>query len=605
MLRKLAIGGLRNRWKDYLILLSGLVVSSAIFYLFETLATNDRYLHANGEAVSFTGYIFNFGSTLLVVITFVYLNYANSFLLNMRKRDYGLFMMLGAKKKKIGQLVWLETILIGILSTTMGIAVGVLASSFVPQLLTKMLGITPKYYEPFWMKAVLWTVFLYLALFLLGAFVNTIVMVRKPALHLLKSEQVVSKNFMSWYIQLLQAFMGMLFLIAGYWVMSEPSILKQKTIPAALLSLSLGSYFLFNASIIVIIDFLKKTQMSKKGLNAFTLGQLKYRIHDYTKILTVVSMLFALALGAITTGIGFRNSIENTARAQSAYTLGIVNPSKKQKKWLSEMDITKRSTYKLKIDESTVYFDKNQLRHAPFQIVKFGSSLYNIKYVDQKVAALEKNSDEIMTFLPTANSKHSVKIADKNIFAGINTKTETLFLFRVKNITNDYGLLQKVENAKNKNGVSITGQRPKDNLVNGSFGSFKQLKAIYGGFEFMGGFLGIAFLAMLASCLMFKILSGAFADVRRYQMLAKLGVRRSKLKNAIKKEIAILFAIPGVLGVMHVLFGLKLFEGLLENPYYAIWVPFTIFALLYFGYYVVMVLMYGRIVLKKKNGQSD
>ncbi len=604
MLRKLEVGGLKNRWKDYSILLSGLIISSAIFYLFETLATNSKFLHTNGKVVSFTGYIFNFGSILLMLITFVYLNYANSFLLNMRKHDYGLFMMLGAKKGKIGQLVWLETILIGILSTIVGIAVGILASSFVPRLLTKLLGITPKYYEPFWSKAILWTGFWYLGLFVLGAVFNTIVMVRKPALKLLKSEQTVSKNFMPWYLQLLQAFVGILLLIAGYWLISDSTILKQKTIPAALITLSLGSYFLFNASIIVIIDFLRKSHLAKRGLNTFTLGQLKYRIYDYTRILTVVSMLFALALGAITTGIGFRNSIENAAHAQSAYTMGIVEPSSQQKRLIGRLNIEKQSTYKLKATENAIYFDKQQLKNTPLQMVKFGNSLYNIKYVNQKISVFEKSSYEMMSFLPTDYSRHHLKIADKNVFKGINTKTETLFLFRVKNITNDYGLLQKLENTKNENGVAIAEQMTANASVNGSFGSFKQLKTIFGGLEFMGIFLGIAFLAMLASCLMFKILSGAFTDVRRYQLLAKLGVRKRNLKWAIRKEIGILFVLPGALGVVHVLFGLKLFKVLLNNPYHAIWVPFTIFGLLYFGYYTVMVLMYERIVIKKK-GQSD
>lgn len=193
----------------------------------------------------------------------------------MRKHDYGLFMMLGAKKKKIGQLVWVETILIGILSTIIGIALGILASSFVPRLLTKLLGITPKYYEPFWGKAILWTALLYLGLFLLGAILNTIVMVRKPALKLLKSEQTVSKSFMPWYLQLLQALVGILLLVAGYWVISNANVLKQSTIPASLITLTLGSYFLFNASIIVIIDFLRKSRLAKKKIEYFYVGAAK------------------------------------------------------------------------------------------------------------------------------------------------------------------------------------------------------------------------------------------------------------------------------------------------------------------------------------------
>nr|WP_054757702.1 hypothetical protein [Liquorilactobacillus satsumensis] len=100
MLRKLTISAIKYRWKDYLILFSGLIISSAIFYLFETLATNNVYLHANGQLVSIIGYIFSFGAVLLMLITFIYINYANSFLLSMRQHDYGLFMILGGTSQE-------------------------------------------------------------------------------------------------------------------------------------------------------------------------------------------------------------------------------------------------------------------------------------------------------------------------------------------------------------------------------------------------------------------------------------------------------------------------------------------------------------------------
>nr|WP_252895059.1 hypothetical protein [Liquorilactobacillus satsumensis] len=59
--------------------------------------------------------------------------------------------------------------------------------------------------------------------------------------------------------------------------------------------------------------------------------------------------------------------------------------------------------------------------------------------------------------------------------------------------------------------------------------------------------------------------------------------------------------LPALVGVVHVLFGLNLFKGLLGNPYYGIWIPFTFFAALYFGYYVGLVLLYQKIVLSEEN----
>lgn len=68
--------------------------------------------------------------------------------------------------------------------------------------------------------------------------------------------------------------------------------------------------------------------------------------------------------------------------------------------------------------------------------------------------------------------------------------------------------------------------------------AYDTFNGIFSGFEFMGFFLGIAFLTMLASCLMFKILSGANSDIMRYTMLRKIGARNGLLKNRSAKRSA-------------------------------------------------------------------
>lgn len=129
--------------------------------------------------------------------------------------------------------------------------------------------------------------------------------------------------------------------------------------------------------------------------------------------------------------------------------------------------------------------------------------------------------------------------------------------------------------------------------------SYQMILGFTSGFEFMGFFLGIAFLTMLASTLMFKVLSGAASDKMRYEMLYKIGTRRKVLKQSIRHEIGVLFLLPGILGVIDVLFGLRLFTALLPHPYMGFWVPFSIFIVLYFIYYAVTVKLYENLVLQK------
>ncbi len=128
---------------------------------------------------------------------------------------------------------------------------------------------------------------------------------------------------------------------------------------------------------------------------------------------------------------------------------------------------------------------------------------------------------------------------------------------------------------------------------------------LYSGFVngilFMAFFLGIAFLTMMASCLMFKILSGASSDITRYQMLRKIGVRRELLTKSIYKELFLVFLFPAIVGIAHVLVGMNIFADFLVNPYLNIWIPIFVFIIIYGGYYFITVQLYKRIVLPNES----
>lgn len=78
MLLKLSLTGLKGRWRDYVVLFSGLMIAAGIFYMFQSMASNDAFLSSNSP-VAMTGIIFQLGSVLLAIITLVYILYANSF----------------------------------------------------------------------------------------------------------------------------------------------------------------------------------------------------------------------------------------------------------------------------------------------------------------------------------------------------------------------------------------------------------------------------------------------------------------------------------------------------------------------------------------------
>lgn len=166
-------------------------------------------------------------------------------------------------------------------------------------------------------------------------------------------------------------------------------------------------------------------------------------------------------------------------------------------------------------------------------------------------------------------------------------------LILVKNFDQEQHILLKIQRQQLKENSQYQIQYQTSKPVN-----YQTINGFCSGFEFMGFFLGFAFLTMLASTLMFKVLSGAASDKIRYKMLYQMGTRDQVLRNSIKSEIGMLFLMPGILGVIDVLFGLKLFRIFIPNPYNQIWIPFTIFIVLYLFYYLLTVKLYEKIVLK-------
>lgn len=101
MLWKLSFNGIKSRFKDYLVLFLGLVISSTVFYLFLSLIMNPVFLKSNMPVtLSMTQFIFGFGAVLLGIITLAYVNFANRFLLSMRKKRLWNISNVGGKITK-------------------------------------------------------------------------------------------------------------------------------------------------------------------------------------------------------------------------------------------------------------------------------------------------------------------------------------------------------------------------------------------------------------------------------------------------------------------------------------------------------------------------
>lgn len=598
MLRKLALGGIRSRFRDYAVLFSGLVIASAVFYMFMALATNTKFLTSNSP-IGMTPFIFGFGEVLLVIITMVYIVYANTFLMSMRQRDYAMFMMLGAKSRKIAQLIFIETVSVGFLASVVGVVIGMGLTGIAGNMLISMLHAPASHFAVVWPPALIATFGFFLLMFVLAAFVNAGRLLKTPMLELLHASTLPNRLQQKRWKLIVQGILAIVLLAIGYWSMTQLAKLQMAAIGIALITIVLGTYFLFNALLVWLIGLLKKNHAyAAKSLHTFTLSQLSFRIRDYTKILAVVAILFALALGAITVGLGFQNAIPELANTQSAYDATTIDANAATQKAAAELTgVTSKTRYTQKVTSKAVVFDQTQINARPLKFIAYDGKTST--HLSLKTNAdLTKNMNEIASqleqFRTPADAQRQIKIVPHAEYVALTGKTRNIVTYQVKDFAANYDAFDAMFKAQNKQfhvtNTQMSGQK---------MATYGLINEMFSGLAFMGFFLGIAFLAMLASTLMFKILSGASFDASRYLMLQKIGVRPGLLRRSVRQEIGALFAFPGVFGVIHVLFGLQLFTSMLHDPYHNIWIPFAIFIVLYGVYYALTVWLYEGIVIKK------
>ncbi|EMN7732293.1 ABC transporter permease [Bacillus cereus] len=608
MLFKLSMSGLKSKLQDYIVLLVGLIVSISTFYMFQTLASNKTFLESNSSIRDIVA-VFKIGSFLLAVITFFYILYANSFLSALRQKEFGMYMMLGAKKHKVTLLMFIETIVLGAVSLAIGITVGVGLAEGIGQLLMKQLEFAGEGYKAFYLPSITITCVYFFVLFILSAIMNSIKLSRISVLQLVHADAQTERVAVKGKMTVVVAFLGILLLGIGYASLIYMSyinpLIALGLMAVGLITATVGTYLIFGSLLPVMINKLKSNKKhSEKGLNAFTFAQLNFRINGLTNVLATVAILVALGAGGIACGMAFKNNILKTTDQMRIYDSVIHNPTAEEKKILGGILFQEKHEYHYKVDDRYVYYLKEDVeKNRPFlqgmKIEKVSEEIpigaFSIKRVQG-----ETNTKQWIQAFRTIQPDYmypdyEMKIVDQNIYDGMKGKESTVFMGR----TDDFGSyikewkkLDELQMAKYKNvRAEELDSKYQAYIVSHNFAS---------GLMFMGFFVGVAFLAMMASCLMFKILSGASKDSTRYQMLRKIGVRRELLIQSIYKELFFVFLVPAIVGIVHVLVGINMFSVLLADPYFRIWLPIIIFVVIYSIYYLITVQLYKRIVLPKE-----
>lgn len=598
---KLALTGMKSKFKDYTVLLAGLVMSISIFYMFQTMAWNRSFTEANAVIDSIQ-LVYIMGSILLSGITLFYILYANGFLLSLRQREFGLYMVLGARKNKIRSLMFIETVALGLISLAAGLALGFCLSALVGQLMARQLDITLTGYHAVYGPAILFTIVFFAMLFALSALWNQLKLARMQVLQLVHGHAQADRIRKRRIWKLVLGIVGLIALGLGYFSLTFMEQLREVGLFTATFMTPLGTYLLFMVLLPPFVEKLKKRN-STRGIRAFTFGQLSFRINGLTKLLATVAMLVALGAGAIAGGMAFVNDAKIKSESYSVYDAIVHDPTPEQEKVLAALPFIDRLEYRYKLEREIVYYAREDLEgNRPLipsiQGQKYGDQLVRINEMlragSGDTATAYSQEWESFIWQITPNQQQDYKILDENQFISLSAKEQKIVIGKTSDFLAHRSSWEALDNL-------VAGSSEDAYLPWSKWQYYQNALGDASGTLFMGFFLGIAFLAMMASCLMFKILSGAAKDVQRYEMLDKIGVRKEKLTRSIYHELFLVFLFPGAVGLLHVLVGMNLFSFILSEPYYKLWIPIALFAAIYSVYYLLTVRMYQNIVLPGRN----
>ena len=313
MLVKVALRNIRRSVKDYAIYFVTLLMAVTLFYAFNSISEQHVMTEINesshmdvstfvNEMVSLFSYIIAFVLAFLVI-------YANSLLIRRRKREFGMYFMLGMKPIQVSRIIVYETVLVGVISLALGLGLGIVVSQLLSFATAAIFGIAmPDYQFSFSMDAFIMTLVCFCVIFLVVAVFNVFSIRRCKLIDLMnadsKSEKVAIRN--PW-LCLMLFIVSLGVLAAAYWQLqiNGMTMLMDDNFKAATILMLVGTFlFFFSLAGFIIAVVTRIRGFYLKKLRPFTTRQVASEVNTSFVSMGVVSVLLFLAITTFATGMG-------------------------------------------------------------------------------------------------------------------------------------------------------------------------------------------------------------------------------------------------------------------------------------------------------------
>lgn len=318
MLFKLSIKNMKKSFKDYAIYFLTLVLGVAIFYMFNSLDSQEAMLQVSSSTrdiiklmVNMLGYV----SVFVAVVLGLLIVYANNFLINRRKKEFGIYMTLGMGKRQISKIILMETILVGIISLIVGLIIGIVASQFMSVLVAKMFEADmSKFQFVFSKDACIKTCIYFAVMYVAVMFFNTFTISRYKLINLLnatkKNESIKIKKPV---ISILVFLFGAGILGYAYWkVTGDVNSLTtaDKILPPILMGIvgTISIFWALSGFVIQVAQKMKSTYL--KDTNMFVLRQINNKINTTIISMSVICLMLFMTISILSVSLSLRNTMQ-------------------------------------------------------------------------------------------------------------------------------------------------------------------------------------------------------------------------------------------------------------------------------------------------------
>lgn len=464
MLFKLSIKNITKSIKDYAIYFFTLVLGVAIFYVFNAIDSQTVMLNVSSS----TSEIIRLMTTILggvsVFVSFILgflIIYASRFLIKRRNKEFGIYLTLGMPKRKISLILFFETLIIGVISLGVGLALGIVLSQLMSILVANMFEADlTKFQFTFSSSAALKTLLYFSIMYLIVMIFNTIIVNKCKLIDLLhgnkKSEKVKLKNPIICTIVFIIAVIALSY---AYYLVTDGfgTSPLMNTISGILIPIALGcisTFLIFwslSGLILKIVMHLKKYYY--KGLNSFTVRQISSKINTTVFSMTIICLMLFFTICIFSSALSIKNSLSGNLKDLAPVDI--------QFSKLQQLSDEEEESFSKDIIEDYNTTAKDTLQRL--DVYKYLKEVVDINiYRLEEITLKDSFGDQIeqirkdYPLLAYQDKETLIKLSDYNRLAKLYNKKELTLKDNEYVIIANYKMMADIRNISLKNNTKLT-----------------------------------------------------------------------------------------------------------------------------------------------------